>query len=317
MPGFEGSDRCEVTALSRRDREKSAASAGEYGIPHAFTATEDLCASDEVDAVFVTSPDALHLPDVLTAIEHGLPVLCEKPLAMNGAEARRMVEAADRAGVLFGVAQIFRFGESVAVFRERSGPGDIGRPLFARAEFHYPGRNHPRAWLNDPALACGGPIADVGVHCLDALRHILRDEVVEVSTTAVEDEVSAPFEAAALLTLAFSRGTLATIAVSTRRDYRTALEISGDRGIISAVDALNVERPITIESRSETGTTPIERIEISNLGVYTRQVDAFVEAIESGGEFPVSGAEGLKNQLVLDALLRSRESGRIEPVQQI
>ena len=67
MPGFEGSDRCEVTALSRRDREKSEASAREYGIPHAFTTTADLCSSGAVDAVFVTSPDALHLPDVLTA----------------------------------------------------------------------------------------------------------------------------------------------------------------------------------------------------------------------------------------------------------
>ncbi len=317
MPGFAGSDRCEVTALSRRDPEKSAASAREHGIPHAFTTPEELCASGEVDAVFVTSPDALHLPDVLTAIEHGLPVLCEKPLAMNGTEARRMVEAADRAGVLFGVAHIFRFEKSVALFRERTGRGDLGRPILARAEFHYPGLNHPRAWLKDPTMACGGPIADVGVHCFDALRYILQDEIVEVSTAVFEDERSAPFEAAALLTLTFSEGTLATIAVSTRRDYLTLLELAGDRGIISAVDALNVERPITVEYRPEAGTPSLEREEVSNLGVYTRQVDAFAEAVEVGGEFTIPGVEGLKNQLVLDALFRSRDSGRAEPVQQV
>jgi predicted dehydrogenase len=249
-------------------------------------------------------------------MEHRLPVICEKPLAMNGAEARRMVEAASKAGVPFGVAQVFRFEESVAVFRERIDRGDIGRPLVARAEFHYPGSMSPRKWINDPNLACGGPIADVGVHCLDVLRYILDDEVSRASTAAIADEASGPFEASAILVLEFTSGLLASIAVSTRRSYRTYLEVVGNEGSIAALDALNVEVPITIELQRDDSSEP-ERFEVSNQDAYTRQVDAFVESVEGRTAFPVPGDEGLRNQLVLDALLRSRESGRAEPVQQV
>ncbi|MFC1500420.1 Gfo/Idh/MocA family protein [Candidatus Zixiibacteriota bacterium] len=317
MPGFSGSERCEVTALSRRDPEKAKQSADEFTIPHTFTSTTDLCASGQIDAVFVASPDALHLSDVLTAIEHRIPVLCEKPLAMNSGEARQMVAAASDADVLFGVAHIFRFEESVRRFRERIEQGDIGRPLFARAEFHYPGLSSPRAWLNDPAMACGGPIADVGIHCIDVLRHILQDEIREVNTTAIEDEQSRPFEARALLTLTFSRGVLATVAVSTRRAYRTLLEVIGEDGMISADDAMNVERPVTIKLQRTSGVEVVENEVVSNLTAYTRQVDAFAEAVTEESEFAVPGEEGIKNQLVLDALFRSRTSGQAELVEDI
>src|ERR1700751_4326705 len=99
MPGFALAQRCKVIALSGRKMEKARASALEYKIPQAFDSTAELCQSKDVDAVLVTTPNALHLKDVLTAIEHGKPVLCEKPMAMNAGECRQMVEAARKARV--------------------------------------------------------------------------------------------------------------------------------------------------------------------------------------------------------------------------
>ncbi len=314
MPGFTGAERCAVTALARRDPVKARASAAEFDIPEYYTTTEELCRSPQVDAVLVTSPDALHLPDVLTAVEQGRPVLCEKPLAMNADEARRMVAAARGAGVLFGVAQVFRFEDSTRWFRERIAAGAIGRPLTARAEFFYPARESPRRWIADPELACGGPIADVGVHCIDALRFILDDEVERVGTRAVADEDSGSFEATAVLSLDFIAGTLAAVAVSTRASYRTFLEVVGDEGSIVALDALNVERPITIERRVPAGGEVVERVEMDNTDAYARQVDAFALAMEEDVPFPVPGQEGLRNQLILEAAFRSRHSGRVEEV---
>jgi predicted dehydrogenase len=113
MPGFVLSKNCKVTALSRRDMAKAQESARQYEIPLAFDSAAELCNSPEVDAVLVTTPNSLHLKDVLTAIEAGKAVLCEKPLAMNAAEAREMVEAASRKFVRFGVADVFRFDQSV------------------------------------------------------------------------------------------------------------------------------------------------------------------------------------------------------------
>ncbi len=126
MPGFALAKNCQVVALSRRDSAKALENGAHYGIPHVFTSTLDLCRCSDVDAVLVTTPDACHLHDVLTAIGAGKPVLCEKPMAMNADQCRQMVEAARRAGLVLGVAQCFRFEESTARLRERVAAGDIG-----------------------------------------------------------------------------------------------------------------------------------------------------------------------------------------------
>ena len=312
VPGFERAQNGKVVALSRRDQEKGRAAAQQYGVPHVFTSTEELCRCPEVDAVFVATPNACHLQDVLTAVDAGKPVLCEKPMGMNADECRQMIEAARRAGVLLGVAQIFRFEESTARLKELIAAGEIGRTIFARAEFSYPGIGHARTWINDRSIAGGGPIADVGVHCIDALRYILNDESRSVMVFAQRDAQSGDVESAATLTLEFSSGTLATIMVSTRAEYRTPLEFVGDKGVLRADNGLTVDRPITIELWREQKMVASQTV--SNHSAYAKQVDAFAAAIEKRERFAVPGEEGLRNQLVLDAAYRSVSSGKIEPI---
>ncbi|MGA6986939.1 MAG: Gfo/Idh/MocA family oxidoreductase [Terriglobales bacterium] len=312
MPGFALAQNCKVVALSRRDPQKAREAARTYGIPHVFSSTEELSRCPEVDAVLVTTPNASHLRDVLTAVVGGKPVLCEKPMGMDADECRQMVEAARDAGVLLGVAQVFRFEESTARFRERIAAGDIGRPIFARAEFSYSGTSHARTWLYNRSIAGGGPISDVGVHCIDALRYILQDEPQNVTAVGRSDEQSGDVEAAAVLTLEFQRGTLATVLVSTRAQYRTPLEIVGDAGVLRADDALNVERPVKVELWRE-GQRVAEDL-VSNQLAYAQQVDAFAAAVEGRGVFPVPGEQGWQNQLILDAAYRSLSSGKSEQV---
>ena len=124
---FWQAQRCCVTALSRRDLSRARESAREFAVEHAFASTEELCASPHVDAVFVTTPDALHLSDVLQAIRHGKPVLCEKPMARNAHEAHAMVKAARDMGLMLGVAQVMRFEQSVQYIRNQvRGWRDLG-----------------------------------------------------------------------------------------------------------------------------------------------------------------------------------------------
>jgi len=313
MPGFSLSKKCRVTALSRRNLDQAKHSASEHNIPLAFDSVEELCQSPEVDAVFVTTPNSFHLADVLAAVDAGKPVLCEKPLAMNAAECRQMVEAARRKNVPFGVAQVFRFNESVRRMREHVAGGDIGRPVFVRSEFSFfADETHPRKWLYDGAVAGGGPIFDIGVHCIDTLRFILQDEVVRVSARAASDERSCDVESAAVLTLEFSRCALGTVLVSFRAEYRTPLELIGETGILLADDALNVEHPIEIQLRR--GDEVVSRQTVSNRLVYAQQVDAFADAIESKSQFPIPGEEGWQNQEILDAALRSIKNGKAEAV---
>jgi len=316
MPGFALSKNCKVTALSRRDMAQARESARQYEIPLAFDSAAQLCNSAEVDAVLVTTPNALHLRDVLIAIEAGKAVLCEKPLAMNATEARQMVEAARKKNARFGVAHIFRFDQSVRKFREHVAAGTIGRPIFARSEFSFlADPSHPRKWLYDASVAGAGPVFDIGVHCIDTLRFILQDEVLRVSAAANSDSRSGDVESAAALTLEFSRGTLATVLVSYRAEYRTPLEIVGDIGTLFADNALNVEHPIHIELRR--GAELLQRDEVSNHLAYGMQVDAFADWVEGKAQFPAPGEDGWQNQEILDAALRSMKSGKSEPVPRI
>lgn len=312
MPGFALAQNCKVVALSRRDPLRAREAASQYGIPHIFASTTELTRCPEVDAVLVTTPNACHLQDVLSVVAAGKPVLCEKPMGMNAEECCQMVEAAGSAGVLLGVAQIFRFAESTARFREHVAAGDIGRPIFARVEFSYPGSGHPRTWLYNRSIAGGGPIADVGVHCIDALRYILQDEPRLVSALGRPDKQSGDVEAAAVLALEFLRGTLATVLVSTRAQYRTPLEVVGDAGVFRADDALNVERPAKLELWR--GGQRAAEETASNQLAYARQVDSFAAAVEGREVFPVPGHEGWRNQIILDAAYRSLSSGKSEAV---
>jgi len=312
MPGFEQSQTCKAVALSRRDPQKARESARQYGIPHVFTSTEELCGCPEVDAVLVTSPDVCHLSDVLACIEARKPVLCEKPMAMNADECRQMVEAAEQAGVLLGVAHVFRFEDSTARLRERIAAGDVGRLVFARVEFSYLGWEHARTWLYDRAIAAGGPVADVGVHCIDALRYILQDEPLRVTAIGRSDAQSGNVEAAAVLSLEFRRGTLASVVVSTRAQYRSPIEFVGDKGFLRADDGLTVDRPVSVELWRDQKIAHSETV--SNHLAYAKQVDSFAESIKMSKPFPATGRDGWQNQIVLDAAYRSLSSGRKEDV---
>lgn len=314
MPGFDMSAHCTVTALARREVNAAAESARAFAVPYSFHSTEELSRSLEVDAVFVASPDALHRSDTLTALANGKHVLCEKPMAMNAGECREMIEAARRANRILGVAHVLRFEQSVQRAREIVASGELGEITQARCEFHYWNEGHGRKWINDPTLACGGPMADVGIHCFDTLRYILNDEVTQVSTLAEPDERSTPMESSALMALEFSRGVLAQVAVSTRAHYRTPLEIVGTKGVLRGEDCLSIEAPGPLQvTATPSGKSRVE--EVSNQDAFARQADAFALAVRGESLFPCCGEEGLRNQLVLDAAYRSWKSGRQERVE--
>jgi 1,5-anhydro-D-fructose reductase (1,5-anhydro-D-mannitol-forming) len=239
-------------------------------------------------------------------------VLCEKPLAMGMAEAKRMVAAAREAGCSFGVAQNFRYNRSLERMRDLVAQGAIGEPVFASTHFCFLSENSPRTWIYDPGMACGGPIGDVGVHAIDALRFVLGQEAIAVSTLAREEDRQTSdgerrLETSAAITLEMSGGTLASVQVSFRAIYRTFVEVVGATGALSAESGLTVDRPVTIVHHS--GGEVVSREEIDNGDGYIRMLDAFSAAVEGAGSFASPGEDGLKNQAILDAAFRSWHSG--------
>jgi predicted dehydrogenase len=311
-PAFEHTQRSQLAGIWRRNQQRARENAEHFHIPDIFASPEELCASSAIDAVFVASPDALHCEHTLLALRNGKAVLCEKPLAMSAGEAVRMANAARAAGRAFGVAQNFRYNLSIEKMRARVAEGAIGTPVFASAHFCFLSRNSPRTWINDSGMACGGPIGDVGIHAIDALRFLLQQEVLAVSTLArgCEPQLSTShreLEESAAITLEFSLGVLASVHVSFRAQYRTLIEIVGEDGVLTAESGLTVDRPVTIVHHA--GGKVLDQEVLSNSDAYSRMLDGFSAAAEGNGAFASTGEDGVQNQRILDAAFRSWHSG--------
>jgi len=311
-PAFAQSKHAALTGVWRRDATAAAKNCAEFNIPHSFATREELCSSPDVDVVFVTSPDSMHKEDVLLAIRHGKAVLCEKPLAMNATEAAEMAAAARGAGVVFGVGQNCRYSRSLEWLRKQVQAGSIGEPQLAMALYAHPANLSPRRWITDANLACGGPIGDVGVHCMDALRFVLDREITSVQTFARRTALSGGVEATASLHLEMTGGVYANVSVSAWAPYRTAIEITGSNGTLIAENVFAVDGPVDLILRRAGAV--VETVTVSNEDVYTQMLDGFAAAYRGHGEFAASGDDGVKNMRALDAAYKSWRSGVPEPV---
>jgi predicted dehydrogenase len=312
LPAFSKCEQATLNGMWRRDQEAASKNWAEYRIAHCFPTREALCSSPEVDVVLITSPDAMHRDDALLALQHGKAVLCEKPLAMNAAEAEEIVAAAQAAGKLFGVAQNFRYNHSLEWMLEQIAAGRIGEPQLAHAQYSYPAAKAPRKWITDPTLACGGPIGDVGVHCIDALRFLLGKDVRSISTVARKDVASGKVEAIASLQLEMTGDVYANVTVSARALYRSLVEVTGSDGVLIAENGLTVDRPVRMELRL--AGELVETVTVDNGDGYTRMLDSFALAFRGEGAFAASGEDGVINMRALDSAYRSWQSGRREAV---
>jgi 1,5-anhydro-D-fructose reductase (1,5-anhydro-D-mannitol-forming) len=312
LPAFARCEHATLTGMWRRDQTAALKNCSDYKITDCFPTREALCSSPDVDVVFITSPDAMHRDDSLLALKHGKTILCEKPLAMNAAEAQEIVAAARSAGKLFGVAQNFRYNRSLEWMRDQIAAGRIGTPQLAHAQYSYPAAQAPRKWITDPTLACGGPIADVGIHCIDALRFVLGEDVTSISTAARKDDASGKVEAVASLQLEMTGGVYANVTASARAPYRTLFEVNGSDGVLIAENGLTVDRPIQLVLRR--AGELVETVTMDNGDGYTRMLDSFALAFRGEGTFAASGEDGVINMRALDSAYKSWQTGRREAV---
>jgi 1,5-anhydro-D-fructose reductase (1,5-anhydro-D-mannitol-forming) len=190
--------------------------------------------------------------------------------------------------------------------------GVIGEPQLAHVLYAYPAKSAPRKWIADPTLACGGPIADVGVHCMDALRYVLEREISSVTTLARTDEVAGTVDAVASLQLEMTGGVYASVSVSARAAYRTLLEVTGSDGVLTAENGLTVDRPVELVLRR--AGQLMETATVENGDGYVRMLDSFAAAYRGEGTFAASGEDGVRNMRALDAAYKSWRSGARELV---
>jgi predicted dehydrogenase len=165
-----------VVALAGQEPDRLAELGAQYGIPYLYHDYQDLLARDDLDAISVCTPNALHAPIAIAALGQGRHVLCEKPLARTGTEAEAMVAAARKAGRVLQVAFNHRRRGDISVLRRCIDEGGLGRIYHAKASWmRRTGIPTLGSWFTNRELAGGGPLIDLGVHVLDMALHLMDE----------------------------------------------------------------------------------------------------------------------------------------------
>ena len=301
LAGARESDRVDVVAVASRDKERAEAYARERGIERAYGTYEELLADPEIEAIYISLPNSMHVEWSIRCLEAGKHVLCEKPLTRRPEEVEQAFDAAERAGRILTEAFMWRHNPQTRRLVELVEGGAIGRLRLVRAVFSFPLRDSPNVRLS--AELDGGGLMDVGCYCVSGAR-LLGGEPEEVYAQQVH--ASTGVDEVLTGTMRFAGDVLATIDCGLALPVRDELEAIGEEGSLFLDDPWHCLTPV-IEHRTDDG---VERIELERVNSYRLELENLSDAIRGEAE-PLLGREDALGQArTIEALYRAADEGR-------
>ena len=190
LKAYHDLDGVRIVSLAGMEQDLRDSLQAEYSIPNAFADWNGMLDHGGLDAISVAVPTFLHAPIAIAALERGIHVLSEKPIARNAIEGQAMVDAARKAGRVLDVAFNHRRRGDIQALKEVIDDGGLGRPYYAKASWlRRSGIPTLGSWFTNPELAGGGPLADIGVHALDYALHLLGEPKVLAVSAATHSEL--------------------------------------------------------------------------------------------------------------------------------
>ena len=299
----------DIVAVMSSDQARAEQYAQANEIRKAYSSVDALLSDPEVGAVYISTTNELHKAQTLAAAKAGKHVLCEKPLALNVADAEEMVAACARAGVVMGTNHHLRNAATHRKIRELIGAGAIGKPLFARVFHAVYLPPHLQGWRISKPAAGGGVILDITVHDADTLRFLLDAEPIEaVAMSQQASLASGELEDGAMSVLRFSNDVLVQLHDAfTVKHAGTGVEIHGTEGSIVGRDVMT-QRPIgQVFVRDASGE---REIPVAHENLYARSLAAFNGAVRGEGRPSATGEDGVRSLATALAVLESARSGR-------
>jgi predicted dehydrogenase len=300
IPGIRDSSSGTLEALASRDLATARAWAKEFDVPRAHGSYEEILADSNIDAVYIPLPNELHKPWVFAAADAGKHILCEKPLALDSAEASEMVAYCRARQVVLMEAFMWRHQPRTAALRTLVANGTIGDLRLVRSSFSFP--IDLGDWRLDPVRG-GGALWDVGCYGISTVRLFAGAEpdairsLARFGPTGVDLSLTAEFR--------FPSGVLGLIDCSFEQPFRCSYELVGSRGVIEVPDAyLPPERPVAwlrIDGSPQELTFP-------GGNQYASMVDAFAQSVASG-TLTGPAEDGLAQMRVLEAVLHAARQG--------
>ena len=291
-----------VAGVMVRDLGRAQELAATFGAAAAYDNYTELVNDPGVEAVYIATPPATHEVQVLTAIAAGKAVLLEKPMATTPDAARRMCDAAAKAGVLLAVCFPMRHTGANRALRQRIQDGALGQLVLLRAQMAkwYP--LDESVWRADPEQAGGGVIMDLGSHLLDWVYY-LSGEAVSISAMTAQRVWPVAVEDTAVLHLELTNGALASLELGFGvAGSHTALEVYGTHAVARQQGGkLRLETPDGVEEPALAGTN-----------VYREELLDFGRALKAGRSAVTCGEDGYRNVAQLTAAYRAAAQGSRE-----
>jgi predicted dehydrogenase len=304
----------ELAALVARNTGKTAALAEKFEIKRRYETVEQLLAEDTVDALVIGAPNFLHAPQAISALERGVHVLVEKPMAMNALEAKQMCAAAERSGAVLMVAHCWRFDpEALWLKAQMKRLGKIIRTKGCGVHTNW----GPSGWFVRKELAGGGALADMGIHALDTVRFLLGDPqpcslYAKVGAYYQDSEV----DDTGLVIVTWDNGAVSYVESGWWQPHadgpEAATQLYGTLGF-GQLFPTRLELP----DRKE------EKLDVIDPGfafprephmpqsLFDAQMRYFIDCIQAGRVPVPGGAEGLVNMQVVDAAYESARTGKV------
>jgi predicted dehydrogenase len=313
LPSIHATPNSEVTAIVSGSGEAARQLAEFHGIPHVF-AYDDydrMLAEDIVDAVYIALPNSMHADYSIRAARAGKHALVEKPLAVLVAECEAMIRAAEENGTLLMTAYRLHSEPGTVKVLDLIRSGEIGEPKLFASTFSFQSAPENHRLL---AKHWGGPLQDIGVYCLNAARHCLGSEPVEVTAMKVHGNGDPRFrevEGSMAVTMRFPKDRLAQFIISFESDDTDTYRIIGTEGEITVEQCydLHFNPRIWVSKGRER-----REIDVPETDHFAGQTAYFSDCILSGKRPVPDGEEGLADVRALLAIEAAAKTGQPQRV---
>jgi len=304
----------QVVAVVEKYSDQSVAFSSQFGIQRQYTTVEELLKDGGVDALIIGTPNFLHAPQTMAALKAGIPVLVEKPMAMNAAEAEQMLAASRKSGAALMVAHCWRFDQDVLWLKSQL--HRIGRIIRTKG---YGVHVHwgPAGWFTQKKLAGGGALADMGIHALDTTRFLLGDpQPLSVYARIGTYYQDFAVDDTGVIMVTWDNGAVSYIESGWWQPHsdgaEAATQLYGRHGFARLFPTLlELADPIKKQVETVKSGFKFPRREHCPQSMYDAQMAHFIHSITEKTDPVPGGQEGLVNMIVVDAAYHSASSGKV------
>jgi predicted dehydrogenase len=311
LPAFAASEHNTLTALASRDFAKAQSVADANGIPHAFGDYDALLAAPDIDAVYIPLPNDIHAEYTERALLAGKHVLCDKPFTLNSADAKHCAALADARGLRLMEGFMYRHHPQHMFVQGLLLRGDIGVLTRIDTTFCYTATIEHAGIRWNPTQG-GGALWDVGVYGINLARMYMGEPQSVYSRLAMHAETGVDIHNTVVLD--YADGRHAILHSGFDQAFSSTATLTGTLGSITLERAFQVgEAGTRVRYRSH-GTDDVQTMEFPYINQWQRELDDFALSVRIPETPLVGGENGVAQSVVMDAVIRSAQSGRREEI---